>query len=201
MHVFWKILLERPILPHLDFTPQQILDIGSGSGIYCIELASILPESQVHGIDISPIQPLLVPENCTFYQADVMEGLWFRDETFDFIHSRDIHSAILGGKWAEYLREIYRLLKPGGWVQLVELDPWPGCDDGTLKMDSAWIAYLQIMKKAFTRIGLRYLDWVRIYISMLRRQDSWILRWSVKRSLLEDGQRVRQFGYQCLLWR
>lgn len=151
MQAFWNLLLGRHILPDLDSPPTQILDIGCGSGIYCIQVADEFPDAQVHGIDISPIQPHLVPPNCTFYVADILEGLWFQDKHFDFIHSRDIHSGIPGGNWVVYLRELFRLLKPGGWVQLVEMDPWPCCDDGTLSEDSAWITYLIAMKEMLER--------------------------------------------------
>ena len=147
MQAFWNIFLGEHILPDLDFPPQQILDIGCGSGIYCIEVAFDYPDAQVHGVDISPVNSFPVPGNCNFYVADVMEGLWFHDGTFDFIHSRELHSGILEDKWVDYLCEVFRLLKPGGWVQLVEMDPWPICDDGTLPMDSAWIAYLFAIKQ------------------------------------------------------
>ena len=155
MHNFWNLLLGDLILPKLNCPPKQILDIGCGTGIYCVEVADRYPSAEVHGVDISPIQPRFVPGNCTFYVADVMEGLWFRDKRFDFIHSRDIHSGIPGNRWDEYLSEIFRLLKPGGWLQLVEMDPWPGCDDGTLPQDSAWITYLVAMKEMLDESGVK----------------------------------------------
>src|SRR5947207_3111814 len=84
-----------------------------------------------------------------------MEGLWFQDERFDFIHSRDIHSGIPGNRWDEYLTEMFRLLKPGGWLQLVEMDPWPCCDDGTLSQESAWVTYLVAMKEMLDTSGVK----------------------------------------------
>ena len=155
MHHFWNLLLGDLILPKLDCPPKQILDIGCGTGIYCLELADQYAFAEIHGVDISPIQPKYLPGNCTFYVADVMEGLWFQDEKFDFIHSRDIHSGIPGNRWDEYLSEIFRLLKPGGWLQLIEMDPWPSCDDGTLSQDSAWITYLLAMKEMLDQSGVK----------------------------------------------
>ena len=147
MEAFWNLLLGRLILPDIEMPPKQILDIGCGSGIYCMELAHDLPYTHIHGVDIFPLQHITPPANCQFYVADVLEGLPFPDQQFDFIHSRDIHSGIPPDKWVPYLTEVYRLLRPGGWLQLAEMDPWPACDDGTLRPDSAWIRYLVAMNE------------------------------------------------------
>lgn len=37
--------------------PKRILDIGTGTGIWAIEMAEQYPDAQVIGIDLSPIQP------------------------------------------------------------------------------------------------------------------------------------------------
>jgi methylase of polypeptide subunit release factors len=38
-------------------TPQCILDIGPGTGIYALDVADEFPGPEVLGIDLSPIQP------------------------------------------------------------------------------------------------------------------------------------------------
>ena len=37
--------------------PKRILDLGTGTGIWAIEMADQYPESMVIGIDLSPVQP------------------------------------------------------------------------------------------------------------------------------------------------
>lgn len=37
--------------------PKRILDIGTGTGIWAIQMAEQNPESTIWGIDLSPIQP------------------------------------------------------------------------------------------------------------------------------------------------
>ncbi|KAL8969838.1 MAG: hypothetical protein Q9183_001803 [Haloplaca sp. 2 TL-2023] len=37
--------------------PKRILDIGTGTGIWAIEMAEQFPNAQITGIDLSPVQP------------------------------------------------------------------------------------------------------------------------------------------------
>ena len=37
--------------------PKRILDIGTGTGIWAIEMGEQYPEAEVKGIDLSPVQP------------------------------------------------------------------------------------------------------------------------------------------------
>lgn len=73
--------------------PEMILDLGTGTGIWAIEVADKLPSATVIGTDIAPVQPEWVPPNCTFQIDDVEEDWTFDGERFDYIHNRDfLHS-------------------------------------------------------------------------------------------------------------
>lgn len=53
-----------------------------------MDVAEEYPNAYVIGIDLSPIQPTYVPENCEFIVADLNDGLEFDDGSYDLVHSR-----------------------------------------------------------------------------------------------------------------
>ena len=55
--------------------PLEIVDLGTGTGVWCIEMADAYPEAQILGIDLSPVQPSWVPPNCRF-EIDDFELDW-----------------------------------------------------------------------------------------------------------------------------
>lgn len=74
-------------LAPIDWCLQRILDIGCGTGTWCIEMADSYPSAEVIGVDLSPSQPLLVPPNASF-QLDDIEEEWTWTRSFDYIHTR-----------------------------------------------------------------------------------------------------------------
>ncbi|CAG8472229.1 33116_t:CDS:2, partial [Racocetra persica] len=75
------------------------------------------------GLDIAPVQTdENKPPNTEFIQANVLERLPFDDNTFDFIFQRFLLSGIPLDKWVSVINELVRVLKPGGYLELVEND-------------------------------------------------------------------------------
>ncbi|KAG2174340.1 hypothetical protein INT43_004363 [Umbelopsis isabellina] len=82
----------------------RILDIGSGSGIWAIEVAKAYP--------------------------NFLEGLMFNNETFDYIFVRNMTVSMnarqclmleLGDQgYQDVVDDAYRILKPGGYLEIVE---------------------------------------------------------------------------------
>ncbi|RAK73038.1 class I SAM-dependent methyltransferase [Aspergillus fijiensis CBS 313.89] len=111
--------------------PKRILDIGTGSGIWAIEIASDFPEAEITGTDLSPVQPLEVPENVHFLVDDATEEDWLWDpDHFDFIHTGHLIGSLPSYK--DLLKKAHKHLKPGGYVECHEFDSRLKCDDGTM---------------------------------------------------------------------
>ena len=81
-------------------------------------MASEYPGADFYGIDIVPVFPQTIkPANVTFQVANVVNGLSFPDETFDYVFMRLMSTAFSEEQWREkVIKEILRLTKVGGYV-------------------------------------------------------------------------------------
>jgi ubiquinone/menaquinone biosynthesis C-methylase UbiE len=104
----------------------QLLEVAPGPGFLSIELAK-LGLYQVTALDISKTFVELARENAReagvsvdFRHGDVA-GMPFEDESFDFI---TCHAAFKNFPLpVQALKEMYRVLKPGGKASIVDLRP------------------------------------------------------------------------------
>ena len=62
-------------LAPISETPQNVLDVGTGTGIWAIEFADEYPSANVVGTDLSPSQPSWVPPNVRF-EIDNANDTW-----------------------------------------------------------------------------------------------------------------------------
>ncbi|KAF9958755.1 hypothetical protein BGZ72_010972 [Mortierella alpina] len=113
----------------LDRSAQlKILDVATGTGVWALEMAQEFPTAEIHGVDISPIYPTPetsdrpVPSNCHFRLCNVLDGLPFPDNYFDFVYQRLLVYAFTPAQRKQVNIELLRVLKPSGYAQLVESD-------------------------------------------------------------------------------
>ncbi|KAK7409516.1 hypothetical protein QQX98_008300 [Neonectria punicea] len=132
-HWITMMLDDKLYLAPIGDNPQQVLDIGTGSGIWAIDMADQFPSAHIIGTDISPTQPVWVPPNVSFQIDDAQLDWTFEAESFDFIHIRSLHGAI--NDWPKLYRQLYRFLKPGGWFQHMEPGLALRCDNPDINKD------------------------------------------------------------------
>jgi ubiquinone/menaquinone biosynthesis C-methylase UbiE len=84
-------------------------------------MARQFPDATIIGLDISPQQKpnQIIPPNCSFVLHDIKNPLPFPANYFNFVHMRDMQSAVTFD-WEIILKEINRILVPGGYVQFAE---------------------------------------------------------------------------------
>ncbi|KAF7311460.1 S-adenosyl-L-methionine-dependent methyltransferase [Mycena kentingensis (nom. inval.)] len=104
----------------------KVLDSGTGPGLWICDLATCVPtEVEMVGIDIeSRLFPRAPPRNISFRTASVLALPAEWSNTFALIHQRLLLLALEVPQWPVALREMHRVLHPGGWVQLAESTPW-----------------------------------------------------------------------------
>lgn len=124
----------------------RILDLGCGTGIWAIDMADTYLNSEVVGIDLVNIQPEKIPPNLRFFLPRDYESPWtLGEDSFDMIHIQMAAGSV--SSWPWLYQRAFQHLKPGsGWIEHVEIDLEPRCDDHTLSPDSQvtnWYNYLR----------------------------------------------------------
>jgi len=101
--------------------PARVLDVGSGSGQWGHDVARQFPAALVIGLDVEPGKAG-GPDNYRLVRANLLRGLPFADESFDYVHQRLMAtSAIPRAAWPGVLADLVRVTVPGGWIELVEV--------------------------------------------------------------------------------
>ncbi|EKM82147.1 hypothetical protein AGABI1DRAFT_112257 [Agaricus bisporus var. burnettii JB137-S8] len=101
-----------------------VLDSGTGSGHWLLSLAKEVPSTVVlRGIDISPRMfpsPTTIPDNMSLMSHSITSLPEDWTNTVTLIHQRLLVAAFQADQWKTAVSEMYRVLAPGGWVQLFE---------------------------------------------------------------------------------
>lgn len=147
---FSLILGDKLHLAPISEEPHHILDLGTGSGIWAIDMADKHPTAEVIGVDLAPTQPSWMPPNCHF-EIDDVEDEWLYRTPFDFIHAREFLLAIRN--WRRVIEQAFEHLKPGGYFEVSSSAPDATCDDGSMPEDSAWLQFTQTFYEIGEAIG------------------------------------------------
>ncbi|KAM5359062.1 hypothetical protein ACJA88_015229 [Fusarium oxysporum] len=146
---------------------KRILDVGTGTGIWAMDVADEHPEAEILGVDLSPIQPSMyallwntdsliterhksrVVPNCRF-EIDDLEDNWTFKHQFDFIFIRSMIASFKS--WPDILSKAFENLEPGGYIE-VQDNVYPlASDDGTIH-NTDILTWSELMVKAANKIG------------------------------------------------
>ncbi|KAL2214804.1 S-adenosyl-L-methionine-dependent methyltransferase [Thermoascus aurantiacus ATCC 26904] len=130
VHEMIMVMLDHKLFRAPIKSPQHAIDLGTGTGIWAIQFADQFPAAEVFGIDLSPIQPTLVPPNCKFL-IDDMEDDWVDYQLYNYIHGRYLAASIKD--YPRLLKQCYKHAAPGGWVVMQDWDPTLYSEDGSTK--------------------------------------------------------------------
>ncbi|KAG8988856.1 hypothetical protein FRB94_002180 [Tulasnella sp. JGI-2019a] len=104
--------VRRILAVRSNYTP-TVLDIGTGSGAWAVDMTREFPHAQVLGIDLaSPILTTIPPPNCRFESHDINHGLDQFGISFDLIHIRACDQGI--ASQSDLVTAVANVLRPGG---------------------------------------------------------------------------------------
>ncbi len=147
-HVFYNMLGSHYVAPVRS--PRHILDVGTGTGIWARTMCAIFPKAQVIGLDIADSEKAPTkPENYTFQHGDILKGLPFPDNYFDFVHQRMLVGAIPVLQWRQVIVELTRVAQRGGWIELLETHDYVNAGPASKK-------FMNWGKEVFAKRGLDY---------------------------------------------
>ncbi|MGH2503295.1 MAG: class I SAM-dependent methyltransferase, partial [Ktedonobacterales bacterium] len=141
--------------------PRDVLDVGCGTGRWTLEMAQLFPRARVVALDlVAPPESPGRPPNCQFVEGDVLRGLPFADSSFDFTHQRALLGAIPEAAWPGVGRELARVTRAGGWVQLIEPAPAPQGGPGMNAL-AHWAQQASMRRGINTTVGARVGEYLR----------------------------------------
>lgn len=115
-------------LRHAALAPgERLLDVGCGTGVLTrLAAARVEPSGQAVGIDPAPRMVGLARKNAVGGQAEfklaAIERLPFESASFDVVVASLMLHHLPPDLKRDGLREVYRVLKPGGRLLVVDLD-------------------------------------------------------------------------------
>ncbi|OWT42606.1 methyltransferase LaeA [Pochonia chlamydosporia 170] len=131
----------------------QILDLGTGTGIWPIDVSKSMPQAFVLGVDFNMIQPKMIPATMEPpLELDIESDWGTLKGGWDLIHVRALFGSV--GCWEKMYHKIYEYLKPNvGYLEQVEIDWVPRYDDGNVPYKNALIDWTDKLLDAMDQHG------------------------------------------------
>ncbi|KAF7732335.1 hypothetical protein EC973_005231 [Apophysomyces ossiformis] len=102
-----------------------VVDVGSGNGVWAFDMANQFSHLQIIGLDIQPpLEQQGTPKNLSYLEADIHQTWPLADNSVDLIFQRNMGPIIHKHQWSHVFNEMFRVLKPGGYIELLESDLW-----------------------------------------------------------------------------
>ncbi|KAJ3460983.1 hypothetical protein MRS44_011850 [Fusarium solani] len=108
-HIYRLLIGGKLHLAPIGDSPQRVLDLGTGTGIWAMDFAE-------------------TPPNCSF-EVDDFEADWLYRHSFDFIHGRELEGCLSNDK--KLFQQAFKHLSPGGYIELQAAYPPLKSDDDT----------------------------------------------------------------------
>lgn len=109
----------------------EILDVACGTGEWIMRVAQEYPRAKIIGVDYEPAMLDFARAQAeaqqrsyrvSFQEGNVMKPLEFADNSFDYVNARFLQAVLDVPSWPGFVKECYRITKPGGYIRFTEGD-------------------------------------------------------------------------------
>lgn len=117
-HHVWLLTLRDALFLAPLQDPQRVLDVGTGTGLWAVDMGDRYPSCEVVGTDLSPTQVPYAPPNVRFEIDDCCSEWTYPENSFDLIHVRGLTGSV--GSWPKFYQECLKHLRPNGYLEQLE---------------------------------------------------------------------------------
>lgn len=169
---------------------RKVLDIGCGTGGWIIETALAHPEMSLVGIDIS--QKMIdyaneqaetrgVSEQVRFQVTDALTLPGIPDASFDLVNLRFGSSYLRTWDWPRIMREMVRVARPGGTIQLVDSEViQPGSSTALIQLSEMFLCALHRSNHIFAQNAAGIIPHLQDFLTEQRCQDIQVENHTIK---------------------
>ncbi|KAI1824983.1 S-adenosyl-L-methionine-dependent methyltransferase [Xylaria intraflava] len=137
---------------------KQIVDLGTGTGLWALEMAARYPQAEILGIDISRIQKTTaIPPNVKFAINNVEHPWPTPADSIDFLHIRGLSGGVRD--WPAVFKQAYEKLKPGGLFEWTEIAIQVFDFNGKFRDDVICPKFLSVWRDLSKRYDVDFNPW------------------------------------------
>ncbi|KAF8597284.1 S-adenosyl-L-methionine-dependent methyltransferase [Ceratobasidium sp. AG-I] len=141
-------------------TGARVLDVATNSGSWVQEMAETYPTAKFVSVDLKPLAPFVPHQSIEFEVYNFSTGFTYPDASFDFVHAR--LCVTLTKDFSSLLREMHRVLKPGGILMIAEYPVQPyEVDNPSVHLYSSprRVAGVKMFRQAWEAQGIDLTPW------------------------------------------
>jgi len=150
-----------------DDRRKRVLDLGTGTGCWALDMAQRFPSARFNAIDIVPIQTRHPPNNVHFEMHDITQEFRWASGTMDVVHARSIMLAVRDH--GRFLSEVARVLRPGGIFVAGEIEHGvriqhgSQASNGTPGVDRFFVTVNDMLRdRGLVQTGTHIPDWLSL---------------------------------------
>lgn len=132
--------------------PRRALDLGTGTGVWAMEMSDKYPQCMVYGVDLSPIQPTWAPANLKFEIEDVEDEWTWPANHFDLIYSKLMLVGAIKN-WRRYFEQAFNHLAPDGYFELMEVTAFIRSDHFVITPENPLQRWTTLLRQGVEAFG------------------------------------------------